>query len=147
MPKLLDELLEAQNSYFEKLRDTGEDALKEAFKEIFDKHPSIYSISWKQYTPYFNDGDPCYFRVGEWDVEWAEEDEDEESEEDDSVDDESEDDESDDEEATDDQAKALEDIENLFASLDDDILESVLGDHITVEVTAEGISVDEYDHD
>lgn len=138
MAKLLDELLEAQDAYFEKLKNTGEDALKEAFKEIFDKHPSIYSISWRQYTPYFNDGDPCYFRVGEWEVEWAEEDEDEESEEDDSEED---------EDATADQAKALEDIENLFASLDDDILESVLGDHITVEVTAEGISVDEYDHD
>jgi len=129
MPKLLEALVEAQNSYLEKLRNTGEDALKEAFKEIFDKHPSIYSISWKQYTPYFNDGDPCYFRVGEWDIEWADSEEDEELTEDD------------------DQDKVIADVDGLFSLLSDDLLESVLGDHIRVVVTAEGISVDEYDHD
>lgn len=26
---------------------------------------SVDSIRWEQYTPYFNDGDPCYFSVGE----------------------------------------------------------------------------------
>ncbi len=25
----------------------------------------VDSIRWSQYTPYFNDGDPCYFSVGE----------------------------------------------------------------------------------
>ena len=134
MGKLLDELLAAQEAYNEKLSETGEDALKEAFKEVFEKHPSIYSISWRQYTPYFNDGDPCYFRVGEYEIEYLEEGEGENEEEDKAV-------------AADDRSKAEEDVENLFSSLDDEILESVLGDHITVEVTAEGFSVDEYDHD
>ena len=27
--------------------------------------PSVESIIWDQYTPYFNDGEPCEFRVGE----------------------------------------------------------------------------------
>lgn len=25
----------------------------------------VDSVRWEQYTPYFNDGDPCYFSVGE----------------------------------------------------------------------------------
>ena len=30
---------------------------------IFEKSKVIESISWTQYTPYFNDGDSCEFRV------------------------------------------------------------------------------------
>jgi len=34
------------------------------FKEFFDKSNGlIKSIGWTQYTPYFNDGDECVFRV------------------------------------------------------------------------------------
>lgn len=29
------------------------------FKEILEEHPDIVNISWIQYTPYFNDGEPC----------------------------------------------------------------------------------------
>jgi hypothetical protein len=29
------------------------------------EHPSVEAIRWRQYTPYFNDGDPCTFGVGE----------------------------------------------------------------------------------
>lgn len=28
-------------------------------------HPEVTGIAWTQYTPYFNDGDPCVFSVGE----------------------------------------------------------------------------------
>jgi len=31
--------------------------------DIFKNHPYLASFSWKQYTPYFNDGDPCIFNV------------------------------------------------------------------------------------
>jgi hypothetical protein len=33
------------------------------FKEAFDK--GLLAVSWTQYTPGFNDGDPCEFTVGE----------------------------------------------------------------------------------
>jgi hypothetical protein len=33
------------------------------FKELFEKNPRIESIGWTQYTPYFNDGDECTFSV------------------------------------------------------------------------------------
>lgn len=27
--------------------------------------PNVHSVKWTQYTPYFNDGEPCIFRVNE----------------------------------------------------------------------------------
>lgn len=32
-----------------------------AFKKLFEENPRLTSFSWTQYTPYFNDGDTCYF--------------------------------------------------------------------------------------
>ena len=32
-------------------------------EEIFDKYPSVESVGWPQYTPYFNDGELCHFSV------------------------------------------------------------------------------------
>lgn len=39
------------------------DALKEATSEIFEKFPTLENFSWTQYTPYFNDGEPCEFCI------------------------------------------------------------------------------------
>ena len=36
--------------------------IKNQLKDAFQKHPNVKTIEWHQYTPYFNDGDPCYFR-------------------------------------------------------------------------------------
>lgn len=38
--------------------------LQPLFQAVLDD-PLIASFGWTQYTPYFNDGDPCTFRVGE----------------------------------------------------------------------------------
>lgn len=42
----------------------AQDALKVEFKNFFNKHESVKTIEWTQYTPYFNDGDECLFSVG-----------------------------------------------------------------------------------
>ena len=34
------------------------------FKAAFDK--GVKAIAWEQYTPYFNDGEPCEFSVGDF---------------------------------------------------------------------------------
>jgi hypothetical protein len=39
------------------------------FLEVVDSIlnlPGVLAIRWEQYTPYFNDGDPCVFSVGDW---------------------------------------------------------------------------------
>lgn len=50
--KLKKEMLEASNKIFTDLS-----------KSIFEEHPKVESFSWTQYTPYFNDGETCYFSV------------------------------------------------------------------------------------
>lgn len=42
-----------------------DDNLMVVFKKFFEAAPEIALITWTQYTPYFNDGDPCVFRVGD----------------------------------------------------------------------------------
>lgn len=39
------------------------------FKDIFATAPNLKSVSWTQYTPYFNDGDTCYFSAHTDDLE------------------------------------------------------------------------------
>lgn len=177
MGKLFDELKALKSQYDRKLQEEGEAAVKDAFKDLFVTYPEVESVYWNQYTPYFNDGDPCYFRVHEFDVSLktpanlgdviaAKEKELESS--------------------SDDQAAQLQleldrlvDLQNfceeeysygeslyylekldfprakeiskavsaLQRELPNDVLESVFGDHVSVTATREGFSVDEKDHD
>jgi hypothetical protein len=49
------------------LQNSLTDIFNKGIKELFDKYPNhLAQISWRQYTPYFNDGDPCTFRVSEF---------------------------------------------------------------------------------
>lgn len=44
------------------LRDALKPAIRELVKPIFED-PSVVEVRWRQYAPYFNDGDPCVFSV------------------------------------------------------------------------------------
>jgi hypothetical protein len=147
MQKLKQELLETSNKIF-----------IEFTKTIFEEYPKIKSFSWKQYTPYFNDGDTCTFSVdtnyicvndeyvdevnwlhptnitnyGNWNrelkvyegqVETPNSEYDEEM------------------------AKAVEEIREFLSEFDDDFYLHQFGDHAEVTITADGVSIDEYDHD
>jgi hypothetical protein len=37
------------------------DAVREAVKAVFASDDKVTAIRWRQYTPYFNDGDACVF--------------------------------------------------------------------------------------
>lgn len=43
-------------------KDVGADIIRDKFAPLFD-FPGIDSVSWRQYTPFFNDGEPCEFSV------------------------------------------------------------------------------------
>lgn len=44
----------------------AQERMKGAFKEVFDEYPDVdLKIVWTQYTPAFNDGEPCEFTMGE----------------------------------------------------------------------------------
>lgn len=153
MSKLFDELAALKKAYDEKLVNEGEDALKEAFKELFDKHPRLESVTWVQYTPYFNDGDPCYFGVWGFDPSIVKPEESEDSE------DEDDEDLYDDDYTYGERLSALADssdpelqkiaeaVRELTRDIPDDVLENVFGDHCKIVATRDGFDVREYSHD
>lgn len=159
MSKLFDELTALKEAYDTKLSEEGEDALKEVFKELFEKHPRLESVTWVQYTPYFNDGDPCYFSVHDFDASINEPDvpegtEDEDADEDEEDEDLYDDDytygerlstiaKSDDPELQ----KLAEAVGELNGEIPEDVLESVFGDHCKVTATRDGFGITEYEHD
>jgi len=144
-------LLEAQKEIHQKmakmreeLKTLGEKLFKEGSQDIFDTFPEVKSFSWTQYTPYFNDGDECVFRVNDWfevklengeeleEVSYSEYyrqrklDRGEEF--------------------------TLEDnlgmaLDSLLGGVDDDTMKALFGDHARVTVSREGIEVEHYDHD
>lgn len=57
---------ELSKQYREMLGSITKEDVHGLFKEAFEKHPELRVITWNQYTPSFNDGDPCVFRRGEW---------------------------------------------------------------------------------
>jgi len=64
----IDAYKDAQNKVAE-ARKQAQDVAKEAFAEgakaVFDAHPRLLAFRWTQYTPHFNDGEPCEFSVHE----------------------------------------------------------------------------------
>lgn len=48
-----------------KFREKAKVLLSAKMKEFFKDHPNVEWIGWTQYTPYFNDGDECIFRVND----------------------------------------------------------------------------------
>ena len=41
----------------------GKQLVKDYVQDFMTTHPLACAIRWSQYTPYFNDGDACVFRV------------------------------------------------------------------------------------
>jgi hypothetical protein len=141
-----------------------ETVFKTAVMELFDKHAGyLHSISWVQYTPYFNDGDTCHFNAhlpptvngfGDYEDEDAQE----------AV-------------LTAEEIAARNEwqgtaterwmpqwygvseerrtqfeaaekaVHELFEQFDSDDFETMFGDHAKITITQEGIDVDSYEHD
>lgn len=58
------ELRSKINEWREKAKEEAEKFFQEGAKQLFDKFPELESFGWRQYTPYFNDGDVCTFSAG-----------------------------------------------------------------------------------
>lgn len=49
-----------------RMKQTAQDLVKNGAAAIFQEYGDIvYAFGWRQYTPYFNDGEPCEFGMGE----------------------------------------------------------------------------------
>lgn len=60
----IEEFLAIKKQYEDAIKTEGCKLFADLLLVFFDTHPEVTKIGWTQYTPYFNDGDACYFRVG-----------------------------------------------------------------------------------
>lgn len=114
----------------------GRSAFAELFAEFFTAHPQVLAVRWRQYTPAFNDGEPCEFRVGEYTLKLLG----------------SADDAGDDENGFTDSYESPPEAEAAFASadrimreVDEDFFLFVFDNNVEVTVARDGISVEPYD--
>lgn len=133
---------------------TGKDLISKAAKVLFKKYPELQAIYWTQYTPYFMDGDECVFSVNSIMGYAGELPKDDEGE------------------TIDLNEVFSEEYHNLgeyiypeekayknpalVADFDDfvsaikaaeDVMRDAIGDHCSVLITRDGITVEEYEHD
>jgi hypothetical protein len=54
---------ERRNELAKEIQATGKALFIEAVANLFTEFPDLKAFSWKQYTPYFNDGDTCEFEA------------------------------------------------------------------------------------
>jgi len=146
------------NELKKELHKKSEEAFFKGAKQIIDSCPDLESISWNQYTPYFNDGDTCEFSAstdylkvngdyaedgdslrptivvnnGTWNREKRVY------------------------EGRIEQpnpnynqplAEAVDKMTEFLGIFDDDFYKSQFGDHVTVTITADGVDTEDYDHE
>jgi hypothetical protein len=148
MIEKLKQIREMQAEVQKKIREIGQDGMREVFAEVFAQHPDLEAVRWRQYTPYFNDGEACTFSVNDAYIKFKGYPKDSEDE-----------DCGDYEDGFDYYSsyrsedypvgfgKAYEAVQEVFRIADDDIFLAIFGDHVAVTVSRAGIKVDEYDHD
>lgn len=54
---------EKMTKLMEELVNESKESFSSISKQLFEKHPILENFSWRQYTPYFNDGDECTFHA------------------------------------------------------------------------------------
>jgi hypothetical protein len=59
----IDDLFEEYEAAQKKAQEAMQERLCDVFKAVFEQYPEIKKFGWSQYTPYFNDGEPCEFSV------------------------------------------------------------------------------------
>jgi hypothetical protein len=155
MPEALDIITEVQNlsETFRKQQQELIDKLKPNFHGLFkpflETHPEIKALTFEAYTPYFNDGDTCEYTVGElkivptdeelepgWDIGFEES----EVKYNSSLTDEQ-------RETLTNWFKDLEPIQNAFRAIPEEVIEGIVGDHVRVTITLDGVETEDYDHD
>ena len=65
LQQAFDQLITDQAELQRKFQEQAQTLFKDITKEFFAKNPGVSAIVWTQYTPYFNDGDTCEFRVND----------------------------------------------------------------------------------
>lgn len=138
------EKIKAEMAAFDEKRKELTAQLKKDFPALlaplFEKYPGVKNVRWTQYTPYFNDGDPCEFstNAGYADLNWDGGEDEEDDEETETVK----------AETVEVPEGAEDEFQEVLASIDDSFYKDLFGDHVEVTVSRDGtINVEEYEHD
>ena len=146
-------LADTLNTAFETAKASLHKALLEGLASLFETHPNVKSVQFTAYTPYFNDGDECTYRCQADDCTfngWEKyEDSDIEAEGEDILKNSAPRDWHNKENSN--YNKEAEDAVNAFqaelGSVQDEVWKMVVGDHVSVNITPEGITTTPYDHE
>lgn len=140
------------------LNEKQAETFSHGVKKLFEKSEKLTSFSWNQYTPYFNDGDTCYFSVNtdylvingehEDDANWINEKKviswgtynREKKAYEGRI-------EQDNPDYDKELAEAVDAVKRFLSIFDNDFYQSQFGDHVEVTVTKNGIQTDDYEHD
>ena len=154
----IEALFDQMNAEMEALKANyqkrGQEIFKLAFKEFFDANPTVTVVGWRQFTPYFNDGDACEFgcyaeyafvsNAPDYErIEFGEYHDDDETVwiEDPDYGDLN-------EELIPSSVSAnSHTLRKLLSKISDDVFLDMFGDHVQVFATREGFDVQEYSHD
>jgi hypothetical protein len=168
MQEIMDDI-RAKTKEINALKKSMVDQLKPNFQAVFmpflNKYPAVKRLTWRQYTPYFNDGEPCEFSVN--DLEFFLGTDNEDTYEGSlplgdyyfndykkpgnnawvdktvdgliatlgSI------------EAVREASEAAQALRKEFAAFPEDVMHELFGDHAEITVTREGLEVEEYEHD
>lgn len=59
----IQEFIDEYTKFQAEFQAVAQGKIKEIFEAFWEKNPAIKAVTWTQYAPYFNDGDPCVFSV------------------------------------------------------------------------------------
>jgi hypothetical protein len=146
-----DELQAKIDALQEEIRGETQKMIASVFEEFFTSNPKAHAVAWVQFTPYWNDGDSTYFRVGEPHLYFSDEAIDdlgfEEGEEDQSV----EDIVSTYDDVTEDEVERafneFDELSKVIRSIEDAYMEMIFDDHVSVVYTREGFTTEEHSHE
>ncbi len=137
------EMAESTKKIVEERQKQTAALIGDSIKEFLASVPQIKQLKWQQYTPYFNDGDECVFRIGEIGVYLEGEDLDE------SIYDMgayiSRDTQNRRPALTAEICELVRTFEGMLSHLQDE-LKFLFGNHVIVTATAEGVTVEEYEN-
>jgi hypothetical protein len=61
----MNDMILSFRTFKEEIQTKLKTEFKKSISTLFEQNPKLNAIVWTQYTPYFRDGDPCVFSVGE----------------------------------------------------------------------------------
>lgn len=131
LESMLEALNAARTKYEKEMREAGEKAIADVIVPLV---PEGFRVTWTQYTPYFNDGEPCVFSVGSLELIRISDDREIYTEEERRK-------------ALGDAYPAWTELEKAWYKLPRDMFEAAFGDHRQITVENGKLTHEEFDHE